>query len=114
MNEKSKCDDIKRIAISGPLFSALEKEVSVIKQKGPHYKVNESKLATAIIGRFLEHYLEKDRKWIEGQFFDRKTYLKGLIDKATSEDDLSSSVKEYLQFTKWNRAKKPLDTEPEL
>ena len=111
MDENKRNEDGKRIALSTQLFEALEREVAAIKQKGSHLKVNESKLATAMIERFMDRYSTKDRKWIEDKFFDKRTYLKGLIDKSTSEDDLSSSVKEFLHMSRSNRPAKTTESE---
>lgn len=74
----------------------LTNEVQAIKQKGVHFKVNEAKLIGAIVELFFELHLEKDRARLEAKFFDKKAYLKTLIEKAESEADLSASLNEYL------------------
>ena len=90
----------RRIALSTAAYDLLSKEVDAIRRKGIHFKVNENKLANAIIECFFTRYLEKERKQIEELFFDKRMYLKSLIEKATSEEDLSAHLKRYLQPSK--------------
>lgn len=90
----------KRIALSKVGLEFLELEVKRIKAKGPQYKLNESLLASVIIELFFSKYLDKEREQLEAKFFDKKTYLKMLIEKSTSEDDLSKSLDEF--FNKSN------------
>jgi hypothetical protein len=94
----------KRIALSKEVLETLETEVKRIKGKGPHYKLNESTLASAIIELFCSKYFKKEHEELESKFFDKKVYLKMLIEKSTSEDDLSKSLDEF--FHKSN-LKKP-------
>ena len=86
---------VKRIALSKEALEYLETEVKRIKEKGPHFKLNESMLASAIIGLFFSKYSKKECERIEANFFDKKVYLKMLIEKSTSEDDLSKSLDEF-------------------
>ena len=92
--------DGKRIALSTTALELLEAEVKRIKEKGPHFKLNESKLASAIIELFSAKYLNKECEQIEAKFFDKKTYLRILIEKSRSEDDLSNYLNEFIQKTK--------------
>ncbi len=93
-------NEVRRIPISGGLYARLGEEVQAIQSKGPHFKVNEAKLITAIVELFLERHLEKDRTLLDGKFFDKKSYLRGLIDKSESEADLSTSIGQFLEITK--------------
>lgn len=95
---------VKRIALSKMGLEFLGLELKRIRDKGPHYKLNESMLASAIIELFCTKYLKKERENLEDKFFDKKTFLKMLIEKSTSEDDLSKSLNEF--FHKAN-VKKP-------
>jgi len=90
----------KRIALSNAALELLEAEVKRIKEKGPHFKLNESKLASAIIELFSSKYLNKECGEIEARFFDKKTYLRTLIEESRSEDELSNSLNEFIQKTK--------------
>jgi hypothetical protein len=97
--------DGKRIALSNAALELLEVEVKRIKEKGPHFKLNESKLASAIIELFSLKYLNKECEQIEAKFFDKKTYLRTLIEKSGSEDELSKSLSEFFNMTKIKKVK---------
>lgn len=95
----------KRIAVSSAVLELLEAEVKRIKEKGPHYKLNESKLASAIIELFFAKYLNKECEQVEAVFFDKKIYFKGLIEKSTSEEDLAKSFDKFFNKSKIKKAK---------
>lgn len=102
MNKENKkvALDGKRIALSCSALSFLELEVRRIKEKGPYYKINESKLASAIIELFNSKYLKKDSKDIEDRFFDKKVYLKMMIEQSNSEEELEKSINQFLKNQK--------------
>lgn len=98
--------DGKRVALTQEVYDALEAEVEKIKAKGSYFKVNESKLASVIVELFLSQHLEKNRKKIEQRFFDKKTYLKSLIEKSASEEELSNSLNHFFKTTKGKKLKR--------
>ncbi len=98
--------DGKRIALSSEAYTALEVEVDKLKQKGSHFKLNEAKLASVVIEIFCSKYLHKERKQIEARFFDKKSYLKTMIEKAASDDDLSCSLNEFFHKSKTKKIKR--------
>lgn len=97
--------DGKRIALSTTALDLLESEVKRIKEKGPHFKLNESKLASAIIELFISKYLNKEHEQMEAKFFDRKAYLKTLIESSSSDDELSKSLGEFFNKSKIKKVK---------
>lgn len=97
----------KRIALSSEAFAVLRVEVNLLKQKGAHFKVNEATLASVLIEIFCSKYLDKERKRIESNFFDKKSYLKMMIEKSTSEADLSNSLNEFFIKSKTMKTKRP-------
>ena len=109
MNKKISTLDGKRLLLSTEAYALLDAEVNNLKQKGAHFKLNEAKLASVVIEIFCSKYFEKERKHIEARFFNKKSYLKMLIEKSESEEDLSSSLNEFLQKTK--KAKPSKDTQ---
>ena len=106
MNKKTDAIGIKRIALSSDIYAILEAEVAKFKQKGLHFKLNEAKLAGVLIEIFCAKYLEKERKMIEAKFFDKKSYLKALIERSTSEEDLSDSLNNFFNQTKIKKDKR--------
>mgnify|MGYP000001597880 CR=1 FL=1 len=90
----------KRIAISHLAMELLELEVTRIKEKGSHYKLNESKLASAILELFFKKYLIKELEQIESEFFDKKMYLKILIEKSSTEEELAKSLDLFFNKSK--------------
>jgi hypothetical protein len=90
----------KRLLLSSEAYALLVAEVNKLKQKGAHFKLNEAKLASVVIEIFCTKYLDKERKQIEAKFFNKKSYLKMLIEKSESEEDLSSSLDEFLHKSK--------------
>ncbi|MEK6774185.1 MAG: hypothetical protein AABY64_09605 [Bdellovibrionota bacterium] len=103
--------DGKRIALSSEAFAVLEMEVNKLKQKGAHFKLNEAKLASVLIEIFGAKYLDRERKRIEAIFFDKKSYLKVMIEKSTSETDLSNSLKEFFIKSKAKKTERTKVTE---
>jgi hypothetical protein len=96
MIENKKRLVVKRIALSKVAQEFVDSEIKRIKGKGAHFKLNESMLASAMIELFCSKHLKKESEEIEAKFFNRKVYLKNLIEKSTSEDDLSKSLDEFL------------------
>lgn len=105
MNPKQQQDG-KRIILTQEVYTALESVVSGLKAKGDYFKVNEARLANVIIEIFCAKYLIKEQKKIEAQFFDKKSYLKTLIENSASEDDLSTSLSEFMQKSKIKKVKR--------
>ena len=99
-------DSNRRIVLPNRVYDLLSNGAKDLKEKGVHFKVNEAKLGAAIIEIFFEKYWGKDRDQIEKMFFDKRTYLKTLIEKSNSEEDLSTSIIEYLQLSKGKRLAK--------
>ena len=93
----------KRLAITNDAMTLLNSEVGRIRQAGEQYKVNESKLVNAIVERYFNRYIEKDRAWLEKKFFDKRTYLRSLIDSSASDEVLASSIKEFVKTSKSKR-----------
>ena len=105
--------DGKRLLLSNEAYALLEAEVSNLKKKGAHFKLNEAKLASVVIEVFCAKYLDKERKQIEAKFFNKKSYLKMLIEKSESEDDLSSSLSEFFHKTKKTKRAKVDEDAPD-
>ena len=82
-----------RISVPAQTFSRLSEEVQKIRAKGSHYKLNEGRLAAAIIDKFFERYIEKDRDRLLEKFLDKKSYLKSLITNSASEEELAAFMK---------------------
>lgn len=97
--------EIKRIALSDKAIQFLEIEVTRIKEKGTQYKINESKLASAIIELFALKYYKRDSEEIESKFFNKKIYLRKLIEKSSSEEDLENSLNEFLNKARPKKSK---------
>ena len=100
MDKPTKSSEVKRIAVSNDVLVLLANEVSRFRQFGEQYKVNESKLVSAIIERYFDRYINKDRTWLEKKFFDKRTYLRSLIDNSASDEALASSIKEFVKKSK--------------
>ena len=99
MSENKKKDG-KKIVLTNEIYELIETEVAQLKAKGNHIKVNETKLVNVMVELFFTKYLGKEREIIEAKFFDKKTYLKMLIEKSATEDDLSNSLNDFIQKTK--------------
>lgn len=103
---KTTAQDGKRLALTAEVGAMLEAEVKRIKEKGAYFKVNEARLANVIIEIFCAKYLVKSQQEIEARFFDKKSYLKKLIDKSTSEDELSESLTKFIHKNKAPKIKR--------
>ena len=113
MSKDTAAVDGKRLLLSSEAYALLDAEVSNLKQKGAHFKLNEAKLASVVIEIFCAKYLEKERKQIEAKFFNKKSYLKMLIEKSESEEDLSSSLSEFFHKAKKTKRTKADEGAPD-
>lgn len=96
----------RRVGLNLKASSLLENSVKEIKQDKKFIKINESKLASEIIIRFFERYYKKDKDILVKLFFDKKSYLKNIIQNSNSDEELLSSVSQYLNGTKKRGRKK--------
>jgi hypothetical protein len=108
-----KTESSRRLGLSREALTLLTNEVQSIRQKGTHFKVNEAKLGSAIIELFFSKYFEKERERIEKKFLDQRSLLKMMIDKAASEEDLSSTINDYLRMSK-ARGRKKSEEDPDI
>ena len=97
MNKK---DIGRRIGLSPQATKFLEDTVKDMKQDNDFIKINEAKLASEIITRYFEKYFSKEKEQLEKIFFDKKLYLKKIIQNSNSDEELLESVSKYLIGTK--------------
>ena len=97
----------KKIILTNEVYELVGAEVAQLREKGNHFKVNETKLVNVLLELFFAKYLVKEREILEGKFFNKKAYLKMLIDKSATEDDLSNSLNEFIQKTKVKKERLP-------
>ena len=106
----------RRLALSPEISTLLEIEVSRIRGKGAHYRVNESRLASVLLHLFFDQYMEKERDRIDAGFIDRKAYLNKLVKESSSEDELMEKLDQYLRDKKprkrRNRSSKQTEVNP--
>ena len=67
----------------------------VAKLRGDHCKVDSSKLANQIVAIFFQKYAAQEHSSLVAKFFDKRGYLRNLINTAPL-DDLDKSIKAYL------------------
>jgi hypothetical protein len=76
------------------------------KLRDDYCKVDTSKLVNEILTIFFSKYFSNEYGAVKDKFFNKKSYLKGLIQSSEIED-LDQSIKEYLgQASKRKRRKK--------
>lgn len=80
-----------------------------LKLKHHHCKATHSQIVSRVVSLFLDRYLEKEWKSLEKGFFDKKTYLKAMLDSSNSEEELTSSVKTFLKKVKGGQVAKRSD-----
>ncbi len=67
----------------------------VAKLRGDYCKVDSSKLLNQIVAIFFQKYAAQEYNSIAATFFDRRGYLRNLINTAPIED-IDKSIKAYL------------------
>lgn len=72
---------------------------AVNELKDRHCKVNLSNVANLALEIFFDKYFETSMGVFEKRFFDRKKYLKDLI-QSGNQDSLDNSLKEYVKKIK--------------
>ena len=92
----------------------LEKEQAslvsglVAKLRGDHCKVDSSKLLNQIVAIFFQKYAVQEHSSLAAKFFDKRGYLRNLINTAPLED-IDKSIKAYLGKRRVARERKQRD-----
>lgn len=79
----------------------LEKEQAtrvgdlVIKLRNDYCKVDSSKLVNQIVATFFHKYAEQEHSAIVTKFFDKRSYLRNMIN-TTPLEEIDVSIKSYL------------------
>jgi len=94
------------VIVSAEVYEKLSQLVQQLKSKGSYFKVNESKMANELIGRYLKTYFEKDRKKIEQRFYDKRLYLKTLVTNSLSEEELEISLHNFIKSSSRKRSER--------
>ena len=92
MNEKQKAT-VCRVLL-GKDQANLVSEL-VVKLRGDYCKVDSSKLLNQIVAIFFQKYAVQEYDSIAATFFDKRGYLRNLV-QSTPLEDIDTSIKEYL------------------
>ena len=87
----------RRILIDEEVYSELSTAVLEIKNTQDYSKINESKLGAEILKRFFRKYYSKDKKTLSKKFFNKKAFLRNLIQNSSSDDELIRSFEKHLK-----------------
>ena len=77
----------------------------VTKLRGDHCKADSSKLLNQIVAIFFQKYAAQEYDSIVATFFDKRGYLRNLINTAQIED-IDTSIKAYLEKRRVVQARK--------
>lgn len=78
----------------------------IVKLRGDYCKVDSSKLVNQIVAIFFHKYAAQEHSNIVAKFFDKRSYLRNIINTAPLED-IDTSIKAYLGKGQVMKARKP-------
>ena len=64
----------KKIILTNEVYELVGAEVAQLREKGNHFKVNETKLVNVLLELFFAKYLVKEREILEGKFFNKISF----------------------------------------
>ena len=85
--------------------------IGVLEREGSHLTLNPSKVAGAILVNFCDKYFEREKKRIEADLFDKKSYLAWANKQANTPDEfieLVSKIDNQLRNQHLNQLYPPL------
>lgn len=65
--------------------------------KKAHCRATHSQVVSMALNIFFESYLTKERSKFEKSFFDRRSYLKSMLNESNSEEEITHSIKTFLK-----------------
>lgn len=83
--------------IENDAYGNLSHAVAEIKESQAYSKINEGTLASEIINHFFRRYYSKDKKFLSKKFFNKRAFLKNLIQGQKSDEELIKSFERHLK-----------------
>ena len=87
----------RRILIDEQTYENLSCAVIEIKNLQEYSKINEGKLAVEILNLFFKKYYLKDKNILAKKFFNKRTFLRSLLQKSKSDEDILKSLDKYMK-----------------
>ena len=78
----------------------------VTKLRSDYCKVDSSKLVNQIVATFFHKYAEQEHSAIVAKFFDKRSYLRNMIN-TTPLEEIDMSIKAYLGKRRATKVEKP-------
>ena len=102
-NEKEKF--VRRVLLDGEVSDMASHLVKKLRKNS--CILDTSQLVNVVLHIFFEKYIDSEYETISNKFFDRKKYLKSLINKSSNQE-IDDEIKKYLgKFTRKKRGRKP-------
>lgn len=86
----------KRVLLDEDAYKSLVTFLVEIKNSKKHIKVNEGRLVSEIVRHFFKKSYPKDKNILIEKFFDKQAFLKDLIVQSKSNEEMITSLKQYL------------------
>lgn len=104
--ESGKREIVKRVLLTDKQAKQVSDLLSRLRDNS--CRADTSKIVNEILSLFFKKHEATDFKLLKDRFFDKKNYLKQLINSSSSED-IDESIKQYLSKTKptKRRGRKP-------
>ena len=101
LNNKGDCIDKKnsgvRIVLTDKNTEALEEKIKHVRTS--NCSVNPSRLVNLILDIFFNRYFEKHEPFIQKMLFDRKKYMRSLLRRDLTEEELQRELKSLSRNT---------------
>ncbi len=80
-----------KVSIGHTNVQALDKKIQQLRLA--HCTASPSKLVDKIVSVFLEKYFEKEFENLKEKLFDKKKYVRSLLKKSSSDEDIDRGIK---------------------
>ncbi|MCB0408557.1 MAG: hypothetical protein KDD34_10150 [Bdellovibrionales bacterium] len=85
----------------------LNEMIGVLEREGSHLTLTPSKVAGAILVNFCDKYFEREKKRLEADLFDKKSYLAWANKKAKTPDEFIELVSKIDDLAPKSQKRKP-------
>lgn len=90
-DSKKKSSKSMKISISQENVENIMQKIEMLR--GDNCSVSPSKLVDKIVALFFRKYYEKELDYLKESLFDKKKYVRSLLKKSTSQEELDRSIK---------------------
>ncbi len=96
-----------RLYLDGLGKEKLNEMIGTLEKEGSHLNLTPSKVAGAILVSFCDKYFEREKKRLEADLFDKKSYLAWASKQAKTPDEFIELVSKIDDLAPKSKKRKP-------